>query len=87
MLPSIDYSTASFDELFNGVHMFGSSEQKQRSDELILAYHRVGEDRMFVHSAMRSLMATVEWEHSFSDEAKKDRHEIVRRNFGLPEPE
>lgn len=89
MKKSIDLATATIEELHAGVHAIGTDKQKQRADEILYGFSNVGtglnESRELHRNAMMSLLATVEWEHSFSDEAEEERRENFRRNFGRAE--
>lgn len=88
MPTTLDYAKATIDELHRGIHALGSEEQKRKADALLYGNLNIGigltESFTLDRNAMMSLMATVEWEHSFTKAAEEERREIVRRTFSMP---
>lgn len=80
----MNFSTASTQELYEGIHEFGTKKDRERADQLLSDMYDNAPPKipgLDPRDEMMALMATVAWHRDSTPEADEERRAIARENL------
>ncbi len=73
--------TVSIDELYTGISVLGDDRHRPQADALMAELRQIPEDLSAIHELVRtqllSIMATIDWDNQFANDAHPGRGERV----------